>query len=48
MRSEIGSDYWLTNSDYELAINCKDVLDFPYDFPNVSLTNLSYWHRAVA
>ena len=40
MRSEIGSDYWLTNSDYELAINCKDVLDFPYDFPNVSLTNL--------
>lgn len=40
MRSEIGSDYWLTNSDYELAITCKDVINLPYDFPNVSLTNL--------
>lgn len=40
MRKEIGSDYWITDQEYQSALLSAPKVDLPYVFRNVVFTNL--------
>jgi len=40
MINEIGSDYWLTDKDYQNALLCEPIVSLPYSFKKVVLTSL--------